>query len=445
MSLHQGHRQRMRDRFLKLGDRALHTHELLEMLLFYSIPYRDTKPLAKTLLNSFGSLGALLDASRGELKTVGGVGEFTASLISSVGRLYLSLISEEESPENTSFSDYNEVGEYFVNYFKGIDKSLVVALFLDSSMHLIASEELYELDYESGAVRADAFIRAAIKHNASTVIIAHNHPRGPIYPSEGDRATNDLIERALNSIDVTLAEHFMVSGKRYLGFMHHLSSGAIALGEEAAELDIPSTEANPLRDRLFDLLSHTNTVKDPSGEVNAALSCYRSLTHLFRQSYQAMLTNAGVSKETALLIRLVASIISRVGTDSFVFGKTGAESELVGYLCSLYFGAVNETVYLIGYDKLGRVAFAEYLSEGSVNSSGISTRQIIEICIKNGVTDVSIAHNHPGGITAFSDEDRTATGTLYNALLGAGIKLKSHYLICGSDYAKLELGSEYVN
>ncbi len=434
----------MRDRFLKLSDRALHTHELLEMLLFYSIPYRDTKPLAKTLLNTFGSLIGVIDAPKEELTKVSGVGKLTADLISSVRLLCSELTVSTVNAKDKRFDDYNEVGEYFVKQFDGKDKYSVLAVFLDSNMHHIATEALYELDCESAGVRADKIVKAAVMHNASTVIIAHNHPRGPIYPSEGDRATNELIERALNSIDVGLAEHYVVANNRYLGFMHHVSLGAFSLSDGSSENRL-TDGGNKRYDPLLLLLSSTNTVRDPISDASNMRATFGTLRQIFHQNYRALVTNAAVSKDAALLIRLVVSIISRAGTDGFAFGKDNSEAELISYLSSLYFGTVNETVYLIGYDKCGRVSFVEYLCEGSVNSSSISTRTIIEKCMEHTSAFVSIAHNHPGGSANFSEEDRAATATLASALLDAGIRIRSHYLICGYEYAKLDIGNEYVN
>jgi DNA repair protein RadC len=409
------------------------------MLLFYSIPYRDTKPLAKSLLNRFGSLGALIDTDKIELLSVSGVGENTAKLLTCFSGIYRALLLADDTADLPLFNDYAVVGTYLTECFEKRTENFVLALFLDNNMRLIAKEEICAFDYESAAVRSQPFVQSAIKHNASNVIIAHNHPRGPVYPTEGDRATNNLIERALLGIDVNLLEHYVVSGKRYIGFMHNLSSGAITVAEGSDDNKAKGDEQQLLSDPLFGIFSVANTVKDPMADIRALKDNFGSLNRIMQKSYVTLVNAASVSRESALLVRLIAALISRAGQEGFAFGKEKSETALISYLTALYFGHTNENVYLIGYGKDGVVAFIEYISEGSVNYSTVNTRLIIEKCMDAGVKSVAIAHNHPSGRAEFSQEDKSATATLSSALFDAGIQLKAHYLISGSNYSRIDV------
>lgn len=218
--IHKGHRERMRRKLEAHGARTFDSYELLEMLLYHVIPYKDTNPVSKSLLRQFGSLEGVFSAAREELLAVDGVGEAAAELITSVGE-FISCGAEGET--NTSaLDDYTAVGELFVKHFEGVKTPTVAMLLLGNNMNFIGIKNLYELDYASGAVRPEPFIEYALANRASIAIIAHLHPFGPLFPTTGDVATNNFIANALADASVTLAEHYVVSGTSFVGTMKHL-------------------------------------------------------------------------------------------------------------------------------------------------------------------------------------------------------------------------------
>lgn len=223
--LHAGHRGRMREKFTQYGRDVFHTHELLEMLLFHVIPYKNTNEIAKNLIARFGTVDGVLSAKRDELTTVAGVGPRVADMLVGIGKF--SLNRDTRSVENErlrSFSDYNEAGKFFAEYFDGLETSCVVLMLLNSKMEFLDCRSLYSVDYESAGIKAQPFIDAALAVNASVAIIAHNHPYGPLFPTRGDFATNTMISEALSAVGIPLVEHYIVSGKSYLGFMTNLST-----------------------------------------------------------------------------------------------------------------------------------------------------------------------------------------------------------------------------
>ena len=223
--VHKGHRQRMRRKFSDFGHRVFDTYELLEILLYNTVSVKDTNPIAKRLLKRFGSLDGVLSASIDELVEVEGVGAKTAEMITVVGQM-LDVCENEylSSPPEFKISSYAELGEYLVNYFSGREDKAILFLSFDNKMDLIATDELYELDFSSGAVVPKPFLDAAVHRFASVAVIAHNHPFGPLCPTEGDRETNALIHYALEEIGVVLAEHIIVCGDKYVGFMNHMNA-----------------------------------------------------------------------------------------------------------------------------------------------------------------------------------------------------------------------------
>jgi DNA repair protein RadC len=220
-TIHQGHRQRMRRRMKKFGPGVFDTYELLEMLLYNTVPVKDTNPIAKSLLMRFGSLDGVLSASIEELKTVDGVGDKSAGLIHTVGKaLELSKYNGENESDHPK--TYEEFGEYLVDYFKGKKDSVTVLVSLNNSMRIIGIDEVYAMDCAYAGVRPKAFIDTALDRSASVIMIAHNHTYGSFIPSEADRETTILIEDAFSDLGIELAEHYVVSGSKYLGFLNHM-------------------------------------------------------------------------------------------------------------------------------------------------------------------------------------------------------------------------------
>ena len=218
--IHKGHRERMRRKLEAHGARTFDSYELLEMLLYHVIPYKDTNPVSKNLLERFGSLEGVFSARREELLELDGIGDAVAELILSVGEI----VNDDTKAEilTSPLDDYAAAGELFVRHFEGVKGPTVAMLALGNNMNFIGIKNLYELDYSSGAVRPEPFIEYALSNRASIAMIAHLHPHGPLFPTAGDVATNNLIADALADASVTLAEHYVVSGDRFVGTMKHL-------------------------------------------------------------------------------------------------------------------------------------------------------------------------------------------------------------------------------
>ena len=215
----------MRDKFLDYGREIFHTHELLEMLLFHAVQYKNTNPIARNLLLRFSTLDGVFSASREELMSVEGVGPRIADMLISVGKMNM---FDEEPCDNgqnpASFVDYRETGEFFVSYFDSRFTYETVVLLLNNKMEYIDCRSVYELDYDSGGIKAQPFVDAAIDSRAAVAIIAHNHPYGPSFPTVGDKATNNMVADDLLRAGVLLAEHYVVSGKKFVGFMNNIST-----------------------------------------------------------------------------------------------------------------------------------------------------------------------------------------------------------------------------
>lgn len=221
--IHNGHRARMRAKLIQHGARTFDTYELLEMLLYHVVRYKDTNPIAKQLLSMFDGIDGVFSATKEELMRVPGIGEAAAEFILSVSRI-ASIDFCTEARKQVCFDDYNRLGAFLVERFSGMEKSAVIMALFDNSMRLLTHKTIYEEDYSSAVVRASEFIDYALESRAAVAVTAHNHPFGPLYPTTGDMATNRMVADALRDAGVYLAEHYVISGGSYVGAMKHLKS-----------------------------------------------------------------------------------------------------------------------------------------------------------------------------------------------------------------------------
>ncbi|MBO5317687.1 MAG: DNA repair protein RadC [Oscillospiraceae bacterium] len=220
MALHDGHRERVRQRFLKEGLDGFNDHQVLEMLLFYCVSRKDTNLLAHQLLDEFGSLAQVLEASPEALKKVPGVGESVATFISfssSLARYYMVNRSQQEP---IILDSLEKCGARLQPHFVGRRNECVYMLCLDGKCKFLACKMIGEGSINSAAVPIRRIVEVALHTNASTVVLAHNHPSGLALPSKEDAQTTGLVANALRAVDVVLWDHMIFSENEYVSMVH---------------------------------------------------------------------------------------------------------------------------------------------------------------------------------------------------------------------------------
>lgn len=219
--IHEGHRERLKNRFLNEGADSFEAHNILELLLFYSIPYKDTNPLAHELIKKFGSVGAVLDAEVDDLIQVKGISTHSAILIKLISE-FSKRYHREELGTKIRFKDIDEVGKYLVKLYAGATEEIVYLLCLTASGELLLAEKLHEGSVNSASITVRGIIETVVKIKASSVILAHNHPRGIAFPSDDDIRTTKALAEALLISDIVMHEHIIVAGKDYIGIMKNV-------------------------------------------------------------------------------------------------------------------------------------------------------------------------------------------------------------------------------
>lgn len=216
-NLHAGHRKRMKN-LLLLESGKLAEHQLLEILLYFSVPRIDTNELAHRLISECGSLKDVVYASPEKLMSVKGIGENTATQIILLREIYKS-INRNKFKKRDIFDTLTKVGEFAISYFDGDRKERVSAMLFDSKMHLIDVVELSRGSANSAPFDTRELARVALLHDSTRVVLAHNHPSGELSPSIADRLATQSAESALQAVGVTLIEHLVVGEVGYTPMM----------------------------------------------------------------------------------------------------------------------------------------------------------------------------------------------------------------------------------
>jgi DNA repair protein RadC len=207
----EGHRSRMRARLLAAGPDALADHEMLEMLLFLALPRRDTKPIARELLNRFGGFGPVVTASPGELRSVEGLGDAGIAALK-LAQAAASRLLRGELAAKPVLDSWRALTEYLRAAFGHARVEQFHVLFLDARTRLIADEVMGRGTINHAPVYPREIARRALELNASTVILAHNHPSGSTEASRDDVAMTREVRRALQPLGVSLYDHLIITG-----------------------------------------------------------------------------------------------------------------------------------------------------------------------------------------------------------------------------------------
>ena len=214
-NIHSGHRERLRQKFLTHGLDAISDINVLELLLFYAIPRQDTNPIAHRLLDAFDSLPGVFDASTEDLMKEGGLTENAAALIkltTAVARRQQICRANMEHILNST----QKCGDYLVPYFLGATEEMVYLLALDAKCKVLGCTRLFTGTINSANLSVRSVVEYALRVKASSVVLAHNHTSGIAVPSQEDIRTTEVVIKALNMVDVLLADHIVVADEDYV-------------------------------------------------------------------------------------------------------------------------------------------------------------------------------------------------------------------------------------
>lgn len=215
------HRKRLRERFKRTGGQGLEEYEALELLLTYVIPRRDVKPLAKRLIKHFGSVSKVFDARQKELEQFPGLGNASATLFKLVKELFILYTKDEMMEERDVLSSPESVIKFLRAKLAGLHNEAFLTVFLNVKNEVIANEIISEGTVNRVVVFPRKIIESALHHNASRVILVHNHPSGKVKPSDEDKKLTEIIVNATKALDIKVLDHIVVGKEGHFSFVEN--------------------------------------------------------------------------------------------------------------------------------------------------------------------------------------------------------------------------------
>lgn len=212
---HAGHRKRLRERFLKEGLDNFQPHQVLELLLFYAIPQRDTNELAHRLIREFGTLSRVFETDPKDLQSTGGISENTAILLSMIpqlSRVYMRDRARSMPVVNNSI----QAGEYAKALLMGRLYEAFFVICLDKNNKVQHEVKVCEGTIDEVPCYPRLVMETVLRHNAHKVIFAHNHPSGRRNPSANDIESTHVLQKLLGAVDVELVDHIIVGTDGYI-------------------------------------------------------------------------------------------------------------------------------------------------------------------------------------------------------------------------------------
>lgn len=221
----KGHRERVRKKFLENGFNGLEDYEVLELLLFYVIPRKDTKAIAKELIKKFKTLANVLKADTLELKTINGLGDVAITFLKMMGALPEKIYKDELKNQKLIKDDKNKITdkEVLLSFlrnkigYEDVEKFYVI--YLSSSNEVIAFEESSSGTLDRSSIYPREIYKRVIMENAKSIIIAHNHPSGNTCPSKCDIDITNEIAKGLKNFGALLLEHIIITRDSYFSFL----------------------------------------------------------------------------------------------------------------------------------------------------------------------------------------------------------------------------------
>ncbi len=213
--IHEGHRKRLKEKFSKGGVEVLQLHEILELVLFYAIPRRNTNVIAHTLMNKFGSISAVFDAPIKVLKEVPGITDsvaFFIKLVPEICRIYL----EDKFSQKKETFDLEAASKLLTMKFIGCTEELVAVMLFDAKGKSVYSGIVSKGSVNSVDICARKILELISNYLACGILLAHNHPSGNAIPSRDDISTTRMLSTLFKSIKIEFLDHIIVAENDYV-------------------------------------------------------------------------------------------------------------------------------------------------------------------------------------------------------------------------------------
>lgn len=432
-----GHRDRVRARFLREGLSAFADYEVLELLLFYAIPRRDTKAQAHALDDTLGSLYSTLTASEAELCCVPGIGERTATFLRSL-LPFLDYIAKEERHGEVCFDNHTLARRIFPHVEKnGKDSSLVV--FLNNRdevicVHPIGAGKCLE------NTDAEELISLAFSYGAASIVTVDYKGEGIPFPSDTAMQGMRQLREELNVVGIYVRDYLVFTDSQYCslffltGDPHFQATSPFFISEDASNIPVFPEEAAK---KLREILGFVTSAEKADAFATRMLKKYSTLATLLSLPYETLLAENSENSTEVLYLKILYQLhsraaFSRVRTERAVYKTAHA----IGQMLSDTIGLNSEEhIALAMFDKDFRMIDVVICAKGSVNTASFVMRNLVETAHMYKAAYIAIGHNHPGGTPLPSKVDKLSTAELCLAFRRTKIAFMDQFVVTPTGYA----------
>ncbi len=224
--MHDGHRARVKERFLNEGLDNFEYHNILELLLFFGTPRKDTNEIAHSLIEQFGTLSGVLEAPYEELCKVKGVTSSSAVLLSMIPQLCRKYL-DDKYKSGQILNSTEKVGQFLLNKYIGRKDEMVSMICMDNRCRMLFWGIVSEGSVNAAEISVRKIVQTALRQNASNVIISHNHPNGLALPSSQDIRTTEKVKAALSAVGINLLDHIIVADDDFISLTESTQANLI--------------------------------------------------------------------------------------------------------------------------------------------------------------------------------------------------------------------------
>ena len=230
-NIHKGHREKVKNRYYESGLNSMPDHNILELLLFFGIPQKDTNPIAHELMNKFGSFSGVLEASKADLQSVKGMTENAACLITLMLPVYKRYVNDLHKKKR-KFENAKEMADYLRPLYLDTVNERIYALCFDLNDRMIACRVVSDGDIDSAFLDCRKLASIVLELKAKKVVLSHNHPNGTLTPSVADVQATELARNMLEYLKVQLKDHIIITDKSYFSMVNSASHIHVIYGTD---------------------------------------------------------------------------------------------------------------------------------------------------------------------------------------------------------------------
>ena len=431
-----GHRDRVRARFLREGLAPFADYEVLELLLFYAIPRRDTKGQAHALDDTLGSLYEVLTASEEDLCRVNGIGAHTAKFLRALYPFLEYVVKEE--PHSGPCPDDRSLAWRIYPYLNRTPGVTALLAFLNNRDDVICTKQLGE-GKAILLASLSSIVKDAYFYGASSVVLADYKGEGIPFPDGILFQSIHTLKEELYRADVHLRDYMMFTEKQYNSLFQ--LTGQTAFESPSPFFIYPDMVTMPTFDErsmiaLIDILSFVTKREKAQMLAERLLTHYRTIENVLALPYTTLLAENEDAASEMFFLKILSEVYARAEL-SRVRKQKGkyTSARAIGEMLSAVIGTYREEIAVLGmFDKDLNLIDVFLGTTGTVNTVTFAIRTMVEAAVNARATYVAIAHNHPNGVSTPSSSDVAMTNSLEMAFAKASISFIDHFVVTATDY-----------